>query len=129
MAAVVRRTPAWRDRDRLLRSVPGVGPVVSRTLLADLPEPGARPPGKLAALTRLKYLYLGQTSVTDKGLEHLKGMSKLQSLSLAGTQVTDAGLANLKDLRELRVLEIKDTKVTNAGVAELKKSLPDLVVR
>ena len=37
MAAAVRRSPAWRERDRLLRSIPGFGPVVSRTLLADLP--------------------------------------------------------------------------------------------
>ena len=53
VAAAVRRTPAWRDKDRLLRSIKGVGPVVSHTLLADLPELGARPPGTLAALAGL----------------------------------------------------------------------------
>jgi transposase len=37
---LVRASPAWRERDDLLRSVPGVGPVLSRTLLADLPELG-----------------------------------------------------------------------------------------
>ena len=30
----------WRVRENLLRSVPGIGPVVSRTLLAELPELG-----------------------------------------------------------------------------------------
>jgi transposase len=36
----VRQSPAWRERDDLLQSVPGIGPVVSRTLLAELPELG-----------------------------------------------------------------------------------------
>jgi transposase len=33
-------SPLWRERDQLLRSVPGVGPTVSLTLLAHLPELG-----------------------------------------------------------------------------------------
>ena len=37
---MVRRSPAWRERDDLVQSVPGVGPVLSFTLLADLPELG-----------------------------------------------------------------------------------------
>ncbi len=36
----IRGSPAWREADDLLRSVPGVGPVVARTLLAELPELG-----------------------------------------------------------------------------------------
>ena len=37
---VLKTSPAWRERDALLRSVPGVGPVLSLTLLAQLPELG-----------------------------------------------------------------------------------------
>lgn len=33
-------SPLWRERDHLLRSVPGIGPTVSLTLLAHLPELG-----------------------------------------------------------------------------------------
>jgi transposase len=40
LGAMIRESPAWRERDDLLQSVPGVGPVLSRTLLADLPELG-----------------------------------------------------------------------------------------
>ena len=36
----LKNSPAWRERDDLLRSVPGVGRVLSLTLLADLPELG-----------------------------------------------------------------------------------------
>src|SRR6266851_331496 len=34
LAGLVRETPIWRERDELLRSVPGVGKVLSTTLLA-----------------------------------------------------------------------------------------------
>jgi len=37
---VLKSSPAWRERDDLLRSVPGVGPVLSLTLMAQLPELG-----------------------------------------------------------------------------------------
>jgi transposase len=49
----VRASPAWRERDDLLRSIPGIGPVVSRTLLAALPELGALDGGRAAALAGL----------------------------------------------------------------------------
>jgi transposase len=36
----LRASPLWREREPVLRGVPGVGPTVSRTLLAHLPELG-----------------------------------------------------------------------------------------
>lgn len=36
----IRQSPVWRERDDLLQSVPGIGPAVAQTLLADLPELG-----------------------------------------------------------------------------------------
>ena len=36
----IRQSPVWREMDDLLRSVPGVGPQLSLTLLAHLPELG-----------------------------------------------------------------------------------------
>jgi transposase len=46
----LRQSPLWREKDNLLRSVPGIGPVVSITLLADLPELGALSRHQIAAL-------------------------------------------------------------------------------
>jgi transposase len=46
----IRGTPTWRERDELLRSVPGVGNVVARTLIADLPELGRLDRKQIAAL-------------------------------------------------------------------------------
>lgn len=42
--------PVWRRQVDLLRTVPGIGPVVSRTLLADLPELGQLNRRQVAAL-------------------------------------------------------------------------------
>jgi len=40
LSQAVRSSPIWRDQDDLLRSVPGVGAVLSTALLANLPELG-----------------------------------------------------------------------------------------
>jgi len=49
----IRGSPAWRDKEDLLRSAPGVGPVVSRTLVAELPELGSLDRRQIAALAGL----------------------------------------------------------------------------
>ena len=36
----IRSSPVWRAREDLLRSIPGIGPIVSATLLSQLPELG-----------------------------------------------------------------------------------------
>ena len=46
----VRDSPVWRAKEELLRSVPGVGPVSARTLLAQLPELGSLTRRQVAAL-------------------------------------------------------------------------------
>ncbi len=43
-------SPLWREQDDLLRSVPGIGPILSLTLLADLPELGRLSHAQIAAL-------------------------------------------------------------------------------
>lgn len=49
----VRGSPAWRDKEDLLASVPGIGPIIARTLIADLPELGSLDRKKIAALAGL----------------------------------------------------------------------------
>ena len=46
----IEESPLWRARDDLLQGVPGVGPVLSRTLLAALPELGQLDHKQIAAL-------------------------------------------------------------------------------
>jgi transposase len=46
----VQSTPAWRAKETIYRSVPGVGPTMARTLLAELPELGSLNRKQIAAL-------------------------------------------------------------------------------
>ena len=49
----VRGSPAWREKQDLLASVPGIGPTIARTLIAGLPELGQFGRKQIAALVGL----------------------------------------------------------------------------
>ena len=49
----VRGSPAWREKEDLLASVPGIGKTIARTLIAELPELGSLDRRKVAALVGL----------------------------------------------------------------------------
>ena len=50
LAQAIHESPVWREKEVLLRSMPGVGPVVTTTLLANLPELGTLTGKQIAAL-------------------------------------------------------------------------------
>ena len=56
----LRRSPVWREKDDLLRTVPGVGEQLSLTLLANLPELGTLNRRQIAALVGRGPLQPGQ---------------------------------------------------------------------
>lgn len=49
----VRGSPVWREKEDLLASVPGVGPVIASTMIAELPELGTLDRKQIAALAGL----------------------------------------------------------------------------
>jgi transposase len=49
----VRGSPAWAEKEDLLASVPGIGPTIARTLIAELPELGSLDRRQIAALAGL----------------------------------------------------------------------------
>lgn len=50
MKKTIQDSPMWREKDDLLRSTPGVGPVLATMLIADLPELGRLNRKRIAAL-------------------------------------------------------------------------------
>ena len=50
VAQTLRESPVWREKEDLLRSVPGVGPILTTTLLGDVPELGQLNRKHIAAL-------------------------------------------------------------------------------
>ena len=71
LAEAVKASPAWREKDELLRSIPGLGPVSSLTLLAALPELGTLDGGKVSALVGLAPF--ADDSGTRRGVRHVRG--------------------------------------------------------
>lgn len=67
----IRNSPAWREPENLLRSTPGVGPVLATTLLADLPELGRLNRRQIAALVGVAPL--NWDSGQQRGTRHIWG--------------------------------------------------------
>ena len=61
----LRASPLWREKEDLLRSVPGVGPVLSMTLLAEVPELGTLGHKQIAALVGVGILWSGWRTVRE----------------------------------------------------------------
>jgi hypothetical protein len=97
---------------------------VKRSLLTD------RALEHIRGLKQLTALSLGDNKITDDGLDLLKDLQSLKFLDLANTGVTDAGLKKVAKLRALETLDLEGTKVTDAGLDALKglKSLKFLRV-
>ena len=47
---LIRQSPLWREKDKILKSFPGVGPVTASMMLSDLPELGSLNPKAIASL-------------------------------------------------------------------------------
>ena len=90
LAALVQASPLWRAKEDLLRSTPGVGPVLATTLLAELPELGTLDRRQLAALVGVAPL--NRDSGTWRGKRHIWGgrarvRATLYMATLAATRV------------------------------------------
>ena len=116
----LRASPVWRAKENLLRSIPGVGPVLSATLLADVPELGTLGHKQLAALIGVAPLnrdsgtWRGQRSVWG-GRGHVRAV-----LYMATTRAVRCN-PNLKALYERLIGLGKIRKV--ALVACMRKLL------
>ena len=67
----IRQSPVWRESEDLLRTAPGVGPVLATTLLADLPELGRLNRRQIAALVGVAPL--NWDSGQQRGTRHIWG--------------------------------------------------------
>lgn len=65
LEATIRLRPVWREQEAVLRSVPGVGPVLTTTLFANLPE--------LDTLTRKEVAALAGVAPFPRDSGTLKG--------------------------------------------------------
>jgi len=124
----VRASPAWRQRDELLRSIPGVGPVTSRTLLAALPELGTSDGGRLAALAGLAPF--ARDSGTMRGPRAIRGGRPEVRRVLYLAALSAARHAGpLKDFADRLRARGKRAKVVLVAVARKLLTIANAVVR
>ena len=128
LAAAVRRTPAWRAADDLLRSIPGVGPVASRTLIADLPELGTGPAARLAALAGLAPF--ADDSGRRSGGRHVRGgrATVRRALYMAALAAARVG-GPLRDFADRLRARGKAAKVVLVAVARRLLVIANAVLR
>ena len=102
---------------------PVTGGVGGRTGGARVGRRAGRSVPALASLTKLTFLSLRGTKITDDGLKHLAPFTELTTLSLCNTRVTDQGLKEVARFKKLTDLDLVAAQVSDAGVEELKKTL------
>ena len=71
LQTAIRSSAVWREQDDLLQTVPGVGPVLASTLLAELPELGRLNRKEIAALVGVAPL--NWDSGQQRGARHIWG--------------------------------------------------------
>jgi transposase len=128
LGAAVEASPVWRAKDELLQSIKGVGPAVSRTLLAALPELGTLTRQQIAALAGLAPL--NRDSGQRKGQRSIGG-GRAEVRSLLYMAALSAARYNpaLRAFSERLRLAGKATKVRLVAVARKLLTIANAVLR
>ncbi len=128
LAEAVKASPAWREKDELLQSIPGLGPVSSLTLLAVLPELGTLDGGKISALVGLAPF--ADDSGKRRGGRHVRGgrAAVRRVLSMAALSAVRHNPA-LKAFRDRLSARGKKPKVILTAVARKLLVIANAVIR
>jgi transposase len=124
----MRGTPAWAEKQDLLASVPGVGPVIARTLIAELPELGALDRRRIAALAGLAP-YTRQSGQW-RGKSFIGGGRKtVRSMLFLGAMVAARHNPVLKAFRDKLVDSGKPKIVALIAVARKLLTILNAIIR
>ena len=119
----LRQSPVWREKDDLLRTVPGVGPQLSLTLLALLPELGTLDRKQIAALVGVAPY--NRDSGTRRGKRAVwGGRSRVRAVLYMGALVASRHNPAIRDFYQRLLAAGKPKKV--ALVASMRKLLVTL---
>ncbi len=119
----LRQSPVWREKDDLLRTVPGVGPQLSLTLLAHLPELGTLDRKQIAALVGVAPY--NRDSGTRRGKRAVwGGRSRVRAVLYMGALVASRHNPAIRDFYQRLLAAGKPKKV--ALIASMRKLLVTL---
>jgi transposase len=124
----VRGSPAWREKEDLLVSVPGIGHTIARTLIAELPELGSLDRRAIAALaglapwTRQSGQWKGRSLIGG-------GRSSVRAVLFVGAMVAARFNPTLKACRDRLVARGKPKKVALIAIARKLLTILNAIVR
>jgi transposase len=124
----VRGSPAWRETEDLLASVPGIGKTIARTMLAELPELGSLDRRQIAALaglapwTRQSGQWKGKSFIGG-------GRAPVRSALVLGAMVAARHNPDLKAFRDRLVAAGKPKLVALVATARKLLTILNAIVR
>jgi transposase len=112
----VRGSPVWREKEDLLASVPGIGPIIARTMVANLPELGTLGRKQIGALAGL--VPFVRQSGQWKGQAHIGGgRPTVRTALFLGAQVAKRHNPILKAFYERLIAAGKSKMAATIAVA------------
>jgi transposase len=124
----VRGSPVWRQKEDLLASVPGVGRVIARTIIADLPELGTLGRKKIGALAGLAPFV--RQSGQSKGQAHIGGgRPTVRTVLFLGAQVAKRHNPVLKAFYQRLVAAGTSKMTATIAVAHKLLSILNAILR
>ena len=126
--ASVRGSPAWREKVDLLASVPGVGPITARTLIAELPELGTLDGKRIASLaglapfTRQSGQWRGKAMIAG-------GRARVRSAVFLAAPTAARHNPVLKAFRDKKVAVGKPKMVAIIAVARKLRTILNAILR
>jgi transposase len=124
----VRGSPVWAEKEDLLASVPGIGPTIARTLIAELPELGSLDRRQIAALaglapwTRQSGQWRGKSFIGG-------GRSSVRRVLFMGAMVAARFNPELKQFRDRLVAAGKPKLVAIVAVARKLLTILNAILR
>ena len=124
----IRSSPAWRIKEQLLSSVPGVGKGISRTLIAELPEIGSLDRRQIASLaglapfTRQSGKWRGKSFISG-------GRASVRAALFMGALVASRHNPVLKAFRDKLVAQGKPRIVAIVATARKLLTILNAIIR
>jgi transposase len=124
----VRGSPAWAEKEDLLASVPGIGPTIARSLIAELPELGTLDRRQIAALaglapwTRQSGQWRGKSFIGG-------GRASVRGVLFMGAMVAACFNPTLKAFRDRLVAAGKPKLVAIIAVARKLLTILNAILR
>jgi transposase len=124
----VRGSPVWAEKEDLLASVPGVGPIIARTLIAEMPELGTLDRREIAALAGLAPWTRQSGQWTGKSLIG-GGRKAVRSALFMGALTAARHNPVLKAFRDKKIAEGKPKMVAAIAVARKLLTILNAILR